>query len=134
MWIQILIIGFSLWLLWFAAHQKPTAISALKKLGIILLGAAMAMSVLFPDAVNSLAHSLGIGRGADLLLYGLAATFILYALTQYTRAQANRRLIFALARHVALIEANSRRLSRAVDELREDPPSSPMPSDDPSGK
>ena len=118
MWVQILVVAIVLWLVWFVARQKPTAISALKKVGILLLGIAMIVSVLLPDLTTRLANLLGIGRGADLLLYGLTATFVLYALTQYTRSQANRRLTFSLARRVALLDARNRDMARDLQALR----------------
>ena len=102
------VIGFIVW----AARQRPTAISALKKMGILLLGLIMILSILVPEMTTHVANWMGVGRGADLLLYGVTATFVVYALTQYTRNQANRRLIFSLARRVALIEAQNRYSSR----------------------
>lgn len=112
MWIQILLVLLVAWLVWFVARQKPSAVSAFKKLGIIVLALGMLVSILFPEVTTWVAHLLGIGRGADLLLYGLAATFVVYVITQYTRAQANRRVMFGLARKVALLEAEQRYAGR----------------------
>lgn len=106
--IQILVILVAVWLVFFAARQKASAVSALKKIGISLLALVMIVGVLFPDLTTRLANLLGIGRGADLLLYGLAATFVVYVLTQYARAQANRRVLFGLARQMALMDARAR--------------------------
>lgn len=108
MGIQVLLVLFVVGVVWFIARQKASAISAFKKIGLVLLAIVMAVSVAFPQLTTVIANTLGIGRGADLLLYGLTATFIVYALTQYTRAQANRRVLFSLARKIALLEAETR--------------------------
>ncbi|MFT3876819.1 MAG: DUF2304 domain-containing protein [Propioniciclava sp.] len=108
MLVQVLVVLVALWLLFFAARQKASAVSALKKIGISLLAVVMVITVLFPSLTTTLANLLGIGRGADLLLYGLAATFVVYAITQYARAQANRRVLFGLARRIALRDARAR--------------------------
>ena len=76
--------------------------------GLSLLAVVMIVSVLFPQITTAVANVLGVGRGADLLLYVLTAAFVVFALTQYTRNQANRRLTFSLARRIALIEAEAR--------------------------
>lgn len=119
MWVQVIIVAAVVWLLWwFVARQKASTISAFKKIGIVLLGVVMVVSVLFPELTTWVANLLGIGRGADLLLYGLTATFVVYALTQYTRSQANRRITFSLARKVALLEAGNRALRDETQRLR----------------
>lgn len=124
MWIQLLLILVALWLLVFIARQKASAISAFKKIGLSIFAVAVVASVLFPSITTWLANLLGIGRGADLLLYGMAATFMVYALTQYTRAQATRRVTFQLARHVALLEARARYGDRLRTTLGDEPPGS----------
>lgn len=106
MWIQVLLVVVALGLILWLSRQKSTAISAFKKTGLVLLALLMVITVLFPELTTVIAHALGIGRGADLLLYGLTATFVVYAVTQYLRAQANRSILFALARRLALQEAS----------------------------
>ena len=108
MWVQIVVILVVLWVLWFVARQPPSTISALKKIGIVALMIAMIVSVLIPQVTTAAANAIGIGRGADLLLYGLTVAFVVYALTQYTRAQANRRVMYQLGRRLALMDAAER--------------------------
>jgi hypothetical protein len=74
----------------------------------MLLVVAMIVAVLFPDTTNSVAHLVGIGRGADLLLYVTVLAFIFYALNNYLQQQDARDTLFRLARKVALLEANER--------------------------
>ena len=81
---------------------------AWKKIGLLLLALAMIVAVVFPNITNTLAALVGIGRGADLLLYATVAAFILYALNNYLHQQDQRDSIYRLARKVALLEAMER--------------------------
>ncbi len=105
MWIQILLVLVAVGLLIVLSRAKRTAVSAFKKAGFVLLAIAMIVTVLLPETTTVVAHLLGIGRGADLLLYVVTAAFLVYAITQYLRNQANRAVLFSLARRVAVQEA-----------------------------
>lgn len=107
--IQVLLILASFLLLFYSLSSRGThAINAWKKIGVILLTILAIISILFPSLVNSTAQLVGVGRGADLLLYILFALFILYTLTQYVKAQDQRDVVYRLARQVALMDASSR--------------------------
>lgn len=54
---------------------------ALRRLGLLALIALAAVAVIFPDLSNQVANLVGVGRGADLLLYGLVIVFIGYVAT-----------------------------------------------------
>lgn len=105
MWVQVLLIAVALGLVLALARQKASAVSALKKAGLVLFALAIVITVLVPELTTVVARALGIGRGTDLLLYGLCAAFLVFALAQYLRNQANRAILFSLARRVALQEA-----------------------------
>lgn len=90
-----------------AGKQSYTA-RAWKKIALSMLAVAMVIAVLFPDITNKIANLLGIGRGADLLLYVLAMSFIGYVLNSYLHQQTDRDVLFRLARKVALLDANER--------------------------
>lgn len=79
-----------------------------KKIAIVLLSILVIMAVLVPDITTQAANLVGVGRGADLLVYILFATFLFYAINQYVRSQDERDRLYRLARRVAIIEANSR--------------------------
>lgn len=81
---------------------------AWKKIGLVLFATAMVVAVLFPNLTNDLAHLVGVGRGADLLLYITVLMFIFYALNGYLHQQDQRDALFRLARKIALIDANER--------------------------
>jgi hypothetical protein len=81
---------------------------AWKKIALVLLAIAMVVAVIFPEITNQFAHLLGVGRGADLLLYATVVAFIFYALNNYLHQQDDRDKFFRLARKIALIDANER--------------------------
>ena len=74
---------------------------------VIALGifACVVVFVLFPDLTQSLAHIVGIGRGADLIFYfsvlGLLYLFIVFDI----RMKEKERQITELTRAIALITA-----------------------------
>lgn len=74
----------------------------------LLLGALVALavaSILVPGAVTSVANAVGVGRGADLLLYGLVIAFLGFVVSSYRRSRHLEETITQLARRLALDEA-----------------------------
>jgi hypothetical protein len=55
-----------------------------------------------PEQANNLAHLLGVGRGADLILYCWILTSLIVALNLHVMIRANIRLTTELARQLAL--------------------------------
>ena len=106
MWVQVVIIAISLILVvYFLRFGRASTISAGKKAGLVLLAIAMVVTVLNPAMTTWVAQRMGVGRGADLLLYALTMAFVVYALTQYTNRQRERDAMHRIARRVALLEA-----------------------------
>jgi small membrane protein len=109
MLIQVIIIVAAVGILVFGLKGRQTHVGkAWKKIGLMLLVAAMVIAVIFPDTTNDLAHAVGVGRGADLLLYVLTLAFIAYVLNTYLQQQAEKDTMHRLARKLALLEANER--------------------------
>lgn len=81
---------------------------AWKKIALVLLAAGMVLGVLFPELTNQAARLVGVGRGADLLLYATAVAFIGYVLNAYLYQQDEKDAMYRLARKVALLEANDK--------------------------
>jgi small membrane protein len=78
---------------------------ALRRIGLAGFAAFAALSVLFPDAWNEAADFVGVGRGSDLLLYGLIIAFLLSLVTMYRRHREMERRLTLLARRLAIDEA-----------------------------
>ena len=65
---------------------------------VVLAVAAIAT----PSLTTRLAHLVGVGRGADLLLYALVVAFLISILSEFRRNTRLERQITQLARRVAL--------------------------------
>jgi small membrane protein len=72
---------------------------------VVVVVVAAALSVLFPDVLTTVAEAVGVGRGADLLLYVLVVTFMLVSVVLFRRLAELERRYTEVARSVALNEA-----------------------------
>lgn len=82
-----------------ARHQ---AVRRLLLIGFVMLAV---VAVLFPPFLTQVAQSVGVGRGADLLLYGLTVTFLGYVAASYRRLRQMEQQVTTLARELALRDA-----------------------------
>ncbi|MDA8777049.1 DUF2304 domain-containing protein [Pontimonas sp.] len=82
-----------------ASHQ------AVRRLFIVLALLAGFVAVIFPSYTTALAGLLGIGRGADLLLYCLVVFVLFYVVHQYRRQLWQEKLTTDLARAITLTRA-----------------------------
>jgi small membrane protein len=74
--------------------------------GLTVLAGATA--VLFPSLLQALADLVGVSRGTDLMLYGLALVIIYLVGSTSARFREQEARLVLLARQVALTEAESR--------------------------
>jgi len=84
-----------------ARHQ------AIRRILMLLFIAAAASSVFFPQLWTSLANLVGIGRGADLLLYLTVLIFLGFVATTYRRFRHLENDVTDLARQIALVQAKA---------------------------
>ncbi len=82
-----------------ARHQ------AVRRLLLIAFVMLAVVAVLFPPFLTQMAQSVGVGRGADLLLYGLTVTFLGYVAASYSRLRQMEQQVTTLARELALRDA-----------------------------
>jgi len=101
----ILVIAICLLFLRFIADPSTSQMRAWKKIFGALFVCASVLMVLFPLATNDIAHALGVGRGADLLLYLLTLSFIFVCLNMYIKAKQDQVRMVELSRKIALLEA-----------------------------
>lgn len=81
------------------ANARHQAIRRILLVGFVAVAAA---SVVFPDWLTWLARRVGVGRGADLLLYALVIAFLSFIATSYRRLGELERRITVLTRELAL--------------------------------
>ena len=78
------------------SHVIPVVMTTIGVVGLYF--------VWLPDHASDLAHLVGVGRGADLVLYCWIVISLIVALNLHIVARSNLRLITELARHIALSE------------------------------
>lgn len=71
----------------------------------VLVALAAVLSVLYPNSLTEMAELVGVGRGADLLLYVLVVTFMLTSVVLFRRVSVLERRYTELARSIALQQA-----------------------------
>jgi len=71
------------------------------------------LAILNPDFTTEIAKSMGIGRGADLLIYLSALAFLFLAFYVYQRFQRVDSALTELTRHIAIREAGVAASDRA---------------------
>ena len=85
------------------AHTVRT--QAVKRIGFVLFIFGGIYAILRPQDVNWIAHKLGVGRGADLVLYLLVVVVAFFAANTFLRFRTLERRFTDLARSVALSNA-----------------------------
>ncbi|WP_066465174.1 DUF2304 domain-containing protein [Sanguibacter suarezii] len=92
-----------------ARHQ------AIRRVCLMLFVVGAAASVIFPQVLTRLANALGVGRGADLLLYALVIAFLSYISTSHRRMNRMSRQITLLTRELTLAEARTQEKPTPAD-------------------
>ena len=87
-----------------ARHQ------AIRRLALLAFVLAAVLSIVFPVWLSRAANAVGVGRGTDLLLYGLVIAFLSYIATSHRRMNQMSRSITLLTRELTLSEARAARL------------------------
>lgn len=85
---------------------------------LLLLWGIGAAAVLAPESVSAVARRLGIGRGADLVLYLFILATVAGFMVIYTRLRRLRRDITRLVRELALRDAGIDRVAPGEREPR----------------
>lgn len=115
MWIQILLVAgvivVGLFLARPAGGDSHLALRRLFMAGFVIVAI---LSILFPQWLSWLANLIGVGRGADLLLYALVLAFLVFVATTYRRNVATNRKLTLLARQIALAQAATEDSAAAV--------------------
>ncbi|HET7820774.1 MAG TPA: DUF2304 domain-containing protein [Ornithinibacter sp.] len=86
-------------------RSRGARAQAIRRIGLVIFAAFAAVSILFPDVWTTLAHKFGVGRGTDLVLYGLVVAFLSFTVTTYLRFRDLETNYTRLARRIALSEA-----------------------------
>lgn len=79
---------------------------AIRRVGLLTFTALAVFSILSPGVWTRAAHLLGVGRGTDLILYGLVLAFLSSTVTSYLRFRDLEYRYTKLARRIALDESD----------------------------
>ena len=102
----VLIVATSLLFLGYLQQRFSTRRQALSKLLAGVLFILAVISIISPDLTNRVARHVGVGRGADLLLYVLTVAFVIYALSHAIHSRDDRAKVVQLARRLAILDSN----------------------------
>ncbi|GAP79960.1 hypothetical protein Y09_2816 [Brachybacterium sp. SW0106-09] len=78
---------------------------AVRRLLVIAFAVFAALTVLFPTMLTRVAHMVGVGRGADLLLYATVLVLLGFLALQEARTKNSEKRTTYLARRLSLDEA-----------------------------
>src|SRR4051812_47488995 len=101
----ILIIAFLGLVVRFVGNPNSHQMKAWQKIFGLLFCLMAIYVVLLPEQSNRIAHLVGVGRGADLLLYLLTLAFVFVVFNACIRTRQEQRRMVMLARKLAIIEA-----------------------------
>lgn len=101
----LLILAVLVILAFFLRHHGTSRAAAGFKIGFVVFLVFGVVAVLYPHGLSVLANLVGVGRGTDLLLYGLVVAFAFYAVNTYLRFKETDRRYARLVRALALRDA-----------------------------
>jgi hypothetical protein len=93
--------------------RKSASQQAIRRLFILFALLTGFVAVLFPNYTNVVASYLGIGRGADLLLYTFVVFALFYVVHQYRRQLWQEKVTTDLARALTLAQAEIEDLKKS---------------------
>jgi hypothetical protein len=115
MWIKaLLLLAVVVTLVYFVRREHGVGLQAWKRIAFFVFVIGNIYAVLRPADVSRLANGLGVGRGADLVLYLLVVAFVFTVLNFYLRTRQAERRLTDLARAVALQQAEQVNRDRGV--------------------
>jgi len=88
------------------ARSRSTALNLVLRRTVTVIAMLLGIAaVMLPNAVTKLANLVGVGRGADLVLYLLVLAFLFVSVGMYRRFRELEDNYVALARRIAIDDA-----------------------------
>jgi small membrane protein len=111
----LLVLAILLVLTYFLSHLNTMQLRAGKKIAFVLFAALAVASVLYPNALTVVANMVGVGRGTDLVLYGLVVGFVFVSLNVYVKFKELQQRHAKVVRALALLEARVEELEQPAE-------------------
>jgi small membrane protein len=101
---QVILVFLQLFILYsfFKRFNKP----AIDKIAIVIILLTGILFAFFPEITNRLAHMMGIGRGADLIMYLAIVGFAYMILLLYSKIKTLESQLGSIVRKQSLDEVN----------------------------
>lgn len=103
----VLVLALCALMVYFLKNRNTMRLRAGMRLFFITFLIFAVAATLRPNWVNVVAHFFGVGRGSDLMLYGLVVAFIFFVMNTHLKFKDQERRITTLVRHIAITEAKS---------------------------
>ena len=106
LWIKILLIAvFVIFAVTLVLPGRGARHLAVRRIALVLVFLVAIVAIAYPELLNSIANLVGVGRGTDLLLYGMVVVLIGNIISTTRRHRQMEREVTQLARALALSEA-----------------------------
>lgn len=102
MGVQILLLLGVFLFLWISLRAGAGSYRILRAIGAVTMLAATTVSLMNPNLWQQFANWLGVGRGADLVLYLLVPTFLVFVALTFARIRQLERKQAELVRRFAV--------------------------------
>ena len=104
--IQIIFIVFFFPTIWFVLNLRRNRFGKLfTRIGLLFLIITYFLALIFPMEINSLARILGVGRGADLLLYSTSASLLFFILVIVVKINQMEEKTSRIVREIAILQS-----------------------------
>lgn len=87
---------------------------AIRRMLLVFFTCVAVLSIFFPGLLTHVAKFFGIGRGTDLVLYGLIVGFLVFMATTYQRFRHMETTLTKLSRRIAIDEVSVKQSPDAV--------------------
>ncbi len=91
-------------IIYFLQNRNAMKLRAGKKLLFLVFVIFALATIIRPSMLTEAAHKVGVGRGADLLLYGLVFAFVFVTINIYMKFKDYEQRLNRLARSIAIDE------------------------------
>ena len=87
--------------------KKKALRKMFSRMGFIFMFFGFVFSLMTPSIIQDVAHFLGVGRGADLVLYVLALGTLIFGMLVYIKIKEIEDKLVKIARELTLINRSS---------------------------